>query len=150
MDEASVSETQLPPGLLDTSVVARYLVGDSPEHAACAAALIDSERPLRISLIVLAELGFLLTRFYRIDRFRVVDVLVDLLSRTNIEAHEIPTDLASEALSLCASSGRVSFADAMLWATARSIASTGAEIWTFDRSFPAEGIRRKEPKVESV
>jgi predicted nucleic acid-binding protein len=131
------------PGLLDTSVIARYLVGDEPTMAARAAALIDSDRHLRISVIVLAELGFLLTRFYRIDRSRVVDTLVSLLGRANIEAHEVPTDLAVEALRLCAPSGRVSFADAMLWATARCAGDMG--VWTFDRGFPGDGVRRQEP-----
>ena len=51
-----------PPDLLDTNVVARYLVGDAPQLAARAAALIDSDHPLRISVIALAELGFVLTR----------------------------------------------------------------------------------------
>jgi predicted nucleic acid-binding protein len=143
MNESTEIETSSTPDLLDTSVIARYLIGDAPEQAARAVVLIDSDRPLRISLIVLAELGFLLTRFYKIDRSRVVAVLVDLLSRANIEAHEIPTHLAAEALQFCASSGRTSFADAMLLATAR--ASAGATIWTFDRSFPDLGVRLNEP-----
>jgi predicted nucleic acid-binding protein len=47
---------------LDTGVLARYLVGDTPYLAARVSALIDSARPLCVSLVVSAELGYVLTR----------------------------------------------------------------------------------------
>lgn len=129
--------------LLDTCVVARYLVGDAPDLARRAAALIDSDRPLGIALVVIAELGYLLTRHYGVDRARVVAALADLLSRANIEAHGAPTEVAIEALQMCAPSGRVSFADAMLWAAAR--AAPNARVWTFDEAFPPGGISVQAP-----
>jgi predicted nucleic acid-binding protein len=128
---------------LDTNTLARYLIRDNPSMTDRAAALIDSNRPLRVSVVVLAETGYLLTSFYRIERARAVDALVDLLNRDNIEAHEIETDLAIHALRLCQPSGRVSFADALMWAVARSAAP--ARVWSFDVRFPAEGIELREP-----
>jgi predicted nucleic acid-binding protein len=135
-------DNAMAPELLDTSVLARYLVGDAPDLAARARSLVDSYRPLRISLVALAEIGYLLTRRYGIDRAWVVQGLIDLLNRDNIEVHEVPTDLAVEALAFCAPSARVSFTDAMLWAIARR---SGASVWTFDRAFPSEGIEKREP-----
>lgn len=131
-----------PPELLDTSVMARYLIGDHPEMERRAVALIDSDRPLHISVVALAEIGFLLQRHYGIARPAIVGSLIDLLMRQNIEAHEVPTEVAIHALRMCAPSGRVSFADAMLWATARA---GSAAVWTFDRAFPTDGITRREP-----
>ena len=128
---------------LDTCVLARYLVQDDAAHGARAAALIDSDRPLRIGVVVLAELGFLLTNHYAIDRSQVVDAMLDLLYRHNIEPHEVSSDLVAEALGMCRGSGRVSFADALTWAAARSAGR--ATIWSYDRRFPSTYISVREP-----
>jgi hypothetical protein len=93
-------------------------------------------------LVVLAEAAFVLTGFYQVDRVMTVEPLVNLLSRRSIEVHEVPTGLAIEALTICAPSARVSFADAMLWATARHAA---ASAWTFDRKSPSRGIELRPP-----
>lgn len=128
---------------LDTNCIARYLLGDHPDHSPRAQALIESDRLLRISLVHVAETAFLLTRGAGIDRADVVAALVDLLERENIETHEVATELVVQALGMCSPSGRVSFADAMLWATAKSAAP--ATVWTFDQHFPLEGITVLEP-----
>ena len=47
-------------------------------------------------------------------------------------------DLVLQALLFCRLSGRVSFADALVWAAARSQA--GAAVYSFDARFPDEGI----------
>jgi predicted nucleic acid-binding protein len=127
---------------LDANVIARYLVGDTPSLASRASALIESTRQLYIPVVILAEVGFVLTKVYKIDRVRVVDALLDLLGRHNIDPFEITKDKAVEALQLCAPSGRVSFTDAMLWAVANT---NGCEVWTFDKRFPANGIVVNEP-----
>jgi predicted nucleic acid-binding protein len=128
---------------LDTNTLARYLIRDNPAMTDRAAALIDSERSLRIGVVVLAEVGYLLTTFYRIERPRAVDAIIELLNRENIEAHEIATDLAIQALRLCRPSRRVGFADALLWAVARSVGP--ARVWSFDTRFPIDGIEAREP-----
>ncbi len=128
---------------LDTNPVVRYLVRDVPELAARAASLIEGDRHLFLSVITVAEIGFVLSSIYRIERARVVDALVDLLNRENIDTHEIPTEMAIQALRLCRPTGRVNFADALLWGVARSMSP--ARVWTFDRRFPADGIERREP-----
>jgi len=128
---------------LDTSVLARYLVQDHPELGRRAAALIDSSARLSVSLVILTELAFVLTRHYRIGRKQVVAALTELALRENIETHEAPSEVAVEALEMCAPSGRISFADAMAWAIART--SSDATVWSFDRRFPTRGITLREP-----
>lgn len=128
-------------GLLDTSVLVRYLTGDPAPQAEHAAALLDSGIPLAVPTVALVESAYVLTTLYGIGRADVVDALVDLVSRENLSAHELPTDRAIEALLLCRPSGRVSFADAMIWAAARS--SPQQQVFTFDRRFPDKEIDRQ-------
>lgn len=132
-----------PTDFLDANVLLRYFIRDNPAFTGRATALIEGERMFRISVIVLAEVGFVLTKFYKIERARAVDALIDLLNRENIETHEIATERAIRALLLCRPSGRISFADALLWAVARDAAP--ARVWTFDEKFPVEGIQVEQP-----
>lgn len=127
---------------LDANTILRYLIRDTPGQSERASALIEADTPLRISVVVLAEVGFVLTKFYRVNRALAVDTMMELLNRENIEVHEIANDLAVEALLLCRPSGRVSFTDALLWATARA---GGGKVWSFDRKFPRDGIHVDEP-----
>jgi len=129
--------------LIDANAVVRYLVRDDADHTARASRLIDSDRPLRIAASTIAEISFTLLRVYKFPRTRICDVLIDLVERSNIHVHEFDTDVAVEALQLCRPSGRVSFADAMLWAVART--SSPARVWTFDERFPADGIDVQAP-----
>ena len=87
----------------------------------------------------IAEVGFVLTRFYRVPRETVVDILITLLQRSNISVHQLDTAIVIQALMMCRPSGRVAFADAMLWAAARS-SGTGATVYTLDKRFPSFGI----------
>jgi predicted nucleic-acid-binding protein len=132
---------------LDTNPVIRYLVSDDPDLAGRATALIESERRLAFTGVTVAEIGFVLTSVYRVERTRVVDTLIDLLSRENLDTHEAPTEIVIQALRFCQPRGRVNFADAMLWAVARATAP--AHVWTFHRRFPEDGIERREPEPSS-
>ena len=128
---------------LDTNPVVRYLVRDEPDLASRAAALIESERQLFLSTVSLAEIGYVLTTVYQIERALVVDALIDLLNRANLDTYDVPTEVAIQALRFCRPSGRVNFGDAMIWAAA--YAAAPARVWTFDRRFPSDGIERREP-----
>ena len=129
--------------LLDANVVCRYLTGDHPEHSERAAELIESDRQLRISVLILAEAAHVLRRVYGHPPAVVVDALIQLLGRENLEVHEVETDLVVQALLACRDSGRVSVPDALLWALARGAAPS--RVWSFDRRFPATGIELREP-----
>ena len=71
-------------GFLDTSVVVRYLTGDSPELSALAAGIIDGEDDLQITGVVLAETAYVLTSVYRIPRAVVVDHLMSFIQKENV------------------------------------------------------------------
>ncbi len=136
-------EAESPPIHLDTSVVVRYLTDDPPEMAARAALLIDSQTPLAITDLVIVESGYVLTTVYGIDRSEVAEALAALMLRSNIGCPYLSVALVVRALQLAGSSGRVSFADAMIWARARQ---AEAPVATFDRRFPTEGLVLLEPK----
>lgn len=124
--------------LLDTSVVVRYLTGEPAELAARAARIIDHAADLAVSDVVVAETAYVLTSVYGVARGQVVDHLIDLVQKRNLVTVGLDKGAVIQALLLCRPSGRVSFADAMVWAAARS---SGAEaVFSFDERFPEHGI----------
>ena len=127
--------------ILDTSVLVRYLTFDPPEQGVIAQALIEGDEELMIPSVALAETAFALTRRYGVERAQTVDLLVDLISRENIRVQDLPNVLAIEAFQLCRPSGRVSYADALIWAATRQ-AGVNA-VYTFDRAFPSSGVERR-------
>ncbi len=131
------------PPLVDTSVVVRYLTGDVPELAERAARLLDGPEPVALHSIVLVETAFVLEKVYEAPRAEVVDALVSLLQKKNLHLLDLPKEEAILALLLTRPSGRVSYADALLWATAKS---HGAErLYTFDEKFPTDGLEVVRP-----
>ncbi len=125
-------------GFLDTSMVVRYLTGDPPELAELAAQVIDREEGLRVTDVVLVETGYVLTSVYKVPRSLVVDHLIAFLQKGNISPFILDKGLVLQALLLCRPSGRVSFADAMLWAAARS--SGEGVVYSLDQRFPEDGL----------
>jgi predicted nucleic acid-binding protein len=123
---------------VDTSVLVRYLTGDPPEMLATAERIIDGPQRFLLTGVALAETAYVLTSFYQVPRTVVVDSLVTLLRKRNVSTYGLDQGLAIRALLLCRPSKRVSFADALVWAAARS---AGADaVYTFDERFPEEGI----------
>ena len=130
---------KLPPtAFLDSSYIVRYLTENQPEMAAIAAAIIDSDRPLIISEIVLTETAYVLVSVYKISRSAVVDALIALVQRHNIRLLHLPKTRVLEAMMLCRESNRHSFVDALLWAEA--LQSDAPRLFTFDKRFPSEGL----------
>jgi len=127
---------------LDTSVVGRYLTDDPPDMARRAAALIDSDSPLVLSPLVLVESAYVLSSVYAVGRDAVAEALLSLVLRRNITCAGLSKALVARALQLAAGSGRVSFADAMIWAEA---VAADQPVATFDRRFPSEEIEVVEP-----
>lgn len=109
--------------LLDTSMLVRYLTGDPPDLADVSAQVIDGVAPLLVTDVVIVETAYVLTSVYEVPRAAIVDGLIALLSKANIDTFRLDKDLVLEALLLCRPSGRVSFADALVWAAARSQAN---------------------------
>jgi predicted nucleic-acid-binding protein len=123
----------------DTNVIIRYVLRDMPDQAERIRQIVEDHPRLLLTAGTIAEVAFVLTRVYKVPREIVVDVLVTLLQRSNIAVHQMDTAIVIQALMLCRPSGRVAFADAMLWASVRS-AGPGATVYTLDRRFPSVGI----------
>ncbi len=120
----------------------RYLTGDPPEMAEQAAGIIDEVGDLWITDVVLAETAYILTTVYQIPRDVAIDHLLALIQKENISPYALDKGLVLQALLLCRPSGRVSFADAMVWAAARSAAST--VVYSLDERFPNQGLEVRQ------
>ena len=123
---------------LDTSFVVRYLTGDPPELAERAAEIIDKEQGLLVTDVVLAETAYVLTSLYQLPRAIVVDHLLAFLQKYNVAPFGLDKDIVLQALLLCRPSARVSFADSLIWAAARS--SRNTVVYSFDTRFPEDGV----------
>lgn len=123
---------------LDTSFVVRYMMGSPADSARQASEVIDSTEELEISGIALAETAFVLTTVYQVPRGRAADQLIDLVRKENISLTGLTKDLAIQGLLMCRPSGRVSIADALIWAAARS--GESEVVYSFDRRFPDDGL----------
>lgn len=74
-----------------------------------------------------------------------MDQLVLLVQKRHLRLYGVEKGWMLHGLLLCRPSGRVSFADAILWATAQSAGA--AVIYSFDARFPRSGIEvRQEPQ----
>ena len=122
-------------GYLDADVVLRYLTDDPPELARRAAVIIDVDDERWLTDGTIAEVAYVLTRVYGVSRPEVVDALTGFVQRANIRLHAMEKGTVVRALAFCRPSGRVSFADALLWACAQS--SGIRQVYTFDARFPA-------------
>jgi predicted nucleic-acid-binding protein len=74
----------------------------------------------------------------------VVDALLALLQKENLKAVGGDKGLWMRALLLCRPSRRVSFGDALIWATA--LASGVKRVYTLDARFPEEEIAVGPPE----
>lgn len=129
--------------LLDTSVVVRYLTNDPPHLSAASSGLIDSREPLAVTDAVIAETGYVLASVYGVDRERIVDELVRLLRRENVQVHGLAKELVLEALLFSRPSGRISIVDGLTWAAAHD--PDIDRVYTFDRRFPRDRIEVRSP-----
>lgn len=123
---------------LDTNILVRHFTGRPAEQAEHARRILSEADNAVVTDVALNETAYVLRDQYGIARERIVDWLVSLLRRDNISVYAIDKSIAIEGLLMCRPSGRVSFADAMVWAAARS---AGADVvYTFDRRFPSDGV----------
>lgn len=74
---------------IDTSVIVRSLVGTPTGQARQAAALMDGDPELGISLIALVEAAHVLRTQYGVPRTDVVTTLIDLVTRENVATLEL-------------------------------------------------------------
>lgn len=109
------------------------------------AQVIDNDEHLLITDVVLAETAYVLTSVYGIPREAVVDTLVLLLQKRNIFPFALRKETLLQALLLCRSSGRISFADALVWAAA--IETDDKIVYSLDARFPRDGIEVRRSRA---
>jgi predicted nucleic-acid-binding protein len=125
-------------GVLDTSMLVRYLTGDPLDLAERAAQVIDQEKDLLVNDVVIAETAYVLTSVYKIPREAVVDHLILFVQKSNIQPFALDKDLLLQTLLLCRPSGRASFADALVWAAAQS--TEAKVVYSLGDRFPRHGV----------
>lgn len=120
---------------VDTSVVVRYLVGTPEVQAARAAKLIDdAEMEVGVIVVALVETAHVLRTQYGVDRAVVLETLIDLLTRSNIELLGLPKAAALSALVRARSLPRSPLPDA--WIAATSEWARALPLYTFDEVLP--------------
>lgn len=125
---------------IDANVVIRYLLNDVPSQAEKARRLIDSEEPIGLTAVVLAEIAWVLVGpRYRHARGEVATALIELLARENVVAVGFDKVEAQAALSSCLPEGGAAhLGDALIAACARSAGLE--EIYSFDERFSRAGL----------
>ena len=117
---------------LDANVILRFLTKDPPQMAERSARLMakaeSSEVSLYVSLLVLAEVIWVLKSFYRYPMTAIAHVIIALVSAPGIEIDH--RELIIRAVEL-ARDRNVDFADAYL---ALQAAGHGEKVCTFDES----------------
>lgn len=71
---------------VDTNVLLRYLVEDDPQQTAKAAEAIEAADTIFVSLIVLCETVWVLSRSYRRSRGEIAAALRSLITSRNVDA----------------------------------------------------------------
>lgn len=92
-----------------------------------------------VSGVVLNEVAYVLKSVYRLPREDIVDSLIGFIQKDNIDTYGLDERYAIQGLMMCRPSGRVSYADALIWATARSDDGNSV-LYSFDRRFPNDVI----------
>jgi predicted nucleic-acid-binding protein len=124
---------------LDTNVVVRYLTQDHPAQSAAAAKVMDSlsaDLPGFLSLIVIAELVWVLEFSYRFQRDEISHVVERLLRSNELVLER--AEIVSQALRKFRAS-RANFADCLIERCGR--AAECQYVLTFDKDAAAMGMR---------
>ncbi len=129
---------------VDANVILRFLVGDPPDMAERAAMLMEAvdrgEVTLRVDEIIVAEVVWVLSSFYKYKAQEIVPRLLEFLSQDGIE---VENSILS-ALVLYGGGTGIDFVDALL--ATRMQRSGIRYVFSFDRHFDrVTGLERLEP-----
>ena len=121
---------------VDTNVIVRYLTQDDPQQSATATRFLENvlsaENPGHVPLVVLAEVAWVLTSLYTVDRAGLVTILSGLL--TTVQLHVESAELVWRALRRFERS-KADFSDALILECATEAGCSRAV--TFDRQAAA-------------
>ena len=130
---------------IDANIIVRYLTADPPEHAERARELIakvsTGAAELLLEEVILAEVVWTMSSFYRRGRGEIAGALTELLALAHLTAADKPA--LQDAVALF---GRrnLDFADALL--AAKALRSNDPVIYSFDHDFDGiTGVVRKAP-----
>lgn len=118
---------------IDTSVVVRYLVGEPQDQAARAAAVIEDETEVGISILVIAETAHVLRSAYQLSRADVLDALIEFVSRANLHTLELGKAEVIDALVRARAFASSPLQDALIAASCRTFGAL--PVSTFDERF---------------
>lgn len=135
----SDTANQTDAAFLDTSVVIRYLMQDDPMFSERSRRIVDGSRELLLTGATIAETAYVLVSVYKLQCEPLVDSLIALIQRQNIRLYALDKPTVIQSLLFCRPSGRISYADALLWASARSSGINA--VYSFDERFPSIAIR---------
>ncbi len=124
---------------LDTNIVVRYLTHDDPAQTAAAEKVVNSlssDSPGFLSLIVIAELVWVLESLYRFEKAEIEHVLETLLRSKELVIER--AEIVSQALRKFAVS-RADFADCLI--DRCGYAAECEHTVTFDRKATTAGMR---------
>jgi predicted nucleic-acid-binding protein len=124
---------------LDTNILVRFITQDHPAQSASATRLIDSlssDVPGYLSLVVIAELIWVLQFSYRFDKHEIERVIERLLRSKELILEK--KDTVSQALTTFRTS-RADFADCLIERCGRSAGCQ--HVVTFDKNAAASGMR---------
>lgn len=128
---------------VDTSVVVRYLVGEPAGQARRAQAVMEGGGPVGIPVVVLLETAHVLRTQYGVDRRDILDTLIDLVTRQDVEILGGSRGLVVEALVRARTLPGSPLPDALVAATVRDAGAV--PLVTFDRDLARHGIPVREP-----
>ena len=130
--------------LIDTNVIVRFLIGDEdPKYKNLYNFFVQLEQgkiQVELKLIVLFQVIFVLTSFYKIPRPRVAEVLTDLLKYRGIKIKEKKT---IKRMLFLWKEHSLDFVDCYLLALLE--AEPQNVLYSYDKDFDRFGINRKEP-----
>jgi predicted nucleic acid-binding protein len=127
----------------DTSVLVRYLVGTPAAQARRAARLIDGEEEIGVSVVALAECAHVLRTQYGIGQRDVIDALIGLVQRENVNVTDARTDILVAMLVRARDLVGRPIPDAMIVGAA--LAADAIPLATFDADQRGYGIAIREP-----
>lgn len=124
----------MPRSAIDTNVLLRATLGDSPAQALAARALIDqSPEPLELPDVVVIEYVHVLESYYGFSRTQIVDLLGDIIAHPQFSLHE---NVISAAADLYLQHPKLSFTDCFLAEETRS--EKLLCLYTFDRKLATQ------------
>jgi predicted nucleic-acid-binding protein len=113
--------------IADTNVLVRHVIGDDPDQAAVATALLGEAQTVALPLVTLCELVWVLRRAYKVPAPQVSIAVRALVNASNVEADRAGVDAG---LALLDAGG--DFADGVIAYAGRMLG--GDRFVSFDRA----------------